>query len=32
MLVRRGVIVVVAAGNQGTLGSTILTRHPDGFR
>lgn len=27
-VVRRGVIVVVAAGNQGTLGSTILTRHP----
>jgi subtilisin family serine protease len=24
----RGVIVVVAAGNQGTLGSTPLTRHP----
>ncbi len=27
-VVRRGVIVVAAAGNQGTLGSTILTRHP----
>ncbi len=25
---RRGAIVVVAAGNQGTLGSTALTRHP----
>ena len=25
---RRGVIVVVAAGNQGTLGGTALTRHP----
>ena len=25
---RRGVIVVVAAGNQGTLGSTAITRHP----
>jgi subtilisin family serine protease len=25
---RRGVIVVAAAGNQGMLGSTILTRHP----
>jgi subtilisin family serine protease len=25
--VKRGVIVVVAAGNQGTLGSSILTRH-----
>jgi len=24
----RGVIVIVAAGNQGTLGSTPLTRHP----
>jgi subtilisin family serine protease len=24
---RRGVIVVVAAGNQGTLGSTAITRH-----
>ena len=27
---RRGVIVVVAAGNQGTLGSTAITRHPLG--
>jgi len=26
--VRRGVIVVAAAGNQGTLGSSIITRHP----
>lgn len=26
--VRRGVIVIVAAGNQGTLGSTAITRHP----
>jgi Subtilisin-like serine proteases len=25
---KRGVIVIVAAGNQGTLGSTALTRHP----
>jgi subtilisin family serine protease len=25
---RRGVIVVAAAGNQGMLGSTIITRHP----
>jgi subtilisin family serine protease len=25
---RQGVIVVVAAGNQGTLGSTAITRHP----
>jgi subtilisin family serine protease len=25
---RRGVIVIVAAGNEGTLGSTALTRHP----
>jgi subtilisin family serine protease len=25
---RRGVIVIVAAGNQGTLGSTAITRHP----
>jgi subtilisin family serine protease len=25
---RRGVLVVVAAGNQGTLGSSALTRHP----
>jgi subtilisin family serine protease len=25
---RRGVIVVAAAGNQGTLGSTSITRHP----
>jgi subtilisin family serine protease len=26
--VRRGVIVVAAAGNQGTLGSSAITRHP----
>jgi hypothetical protein len=25
---RRGIIVVAAAGNQGTLGSTAITRHP----
>jgi subtilisin family serine protease len=25
---RRGIIAVVAAGNQGTLGSTAITRHP----
>jgi subtilisin family serine protease len=25
---RRGVIVVAAAGNQGTVGSTMITRHP----
>ena len=25
---RRGVIVIAAAGNQGTLGSTTITRHP----
>ncbi len=25
---RRGVLVVAAAGNQGTLGSSIITRHP----
>jgi len=25
---RRGVIVVAAAGNQGTIGSTAITRHP----
>ena len=25
---RRGVLVVVAAGNQGTIGSTTITRHP----
>jgi subtilisin family serine protease len=25
---RRGVLVIVAAGNQGTLGSTVITRHP----
>lgn len=25
---RRGVIVVAAAGNQGTLGSSVITRHP----
>jgi subtilisin family serine protease len=26
--IRRGVIVVAAAGNQGQVGSTIITRHP----
>jgi subtilisin family serine protease len=26
--VRRGVLVVAAAGNQGTVGSTAITRHP----
>ena len=26
--VRRGVIVVAAAGNEGTLGSSVVTRHP----
>jgi subtilisin family serine protease len=26
--IRRGVIVIAAAGNQGTLGSSVLTRHP----
>ncbi len=26
--VRRGVIVAAAAGNQGTLGSSVITRHP----
>jgi subtilisin family serine protease len=26
--VRRGMLIVVAAGNQGTLGSSVLTRHP----
>lgn len=26
--VRKGVIVVVAAGNQGTVGSSVITRHP----
>lgn len=26
--IRRGVIVVAAAGNQGTIGSTAITRHP----
>jgi len=26
--VRRGVIVVAAAGNQGTFGSSVITRHP----
>jgi subtilisin family serine protease len=26
--VRRGVIIVAAAGNQGTLGSSAITRHP----
>ena len=25
---RRGVLIVAAAGNQGTLGSTAITRHP----
>ena len=25
---KRGVLVIVAAGNQGTLGSTAITRHP----
>lgn len=25
---RRGVLIVVAAGNQGTLGSSVITRHP----
>ena len=25
---RRGVIIVAAAGNQGTLGSSVITRHP----
>ncbi len=25
---RRGVIVVAAAGNQGTVGSSVITRHP----
>jgi len=25
---QRGVIVVAAAGNQGTLGSSVITRHP----
>jgi subtilisin family serine protease len=25
---KRGVIVVVAAGNQGTVGSSVITRHP----
>jgi subtilisin family serine protease len=25
---RRGVLLVVAAGNQGTLGSSVITRHP----
>ncbi len=28
LAVRRGVLVVVAAGNQGTLGSSAITRHP----
>jgi subtilisin family serine protease len=28
LAVRRGVIVVAAAGNQGTLGSSAITRHP----
>lgn len=28
LAVRRGVLVVAAAGNQGTLGSSCLTRHP----
>jgi subtilisin family serine protease len=26
--IRRGVIVIAAAGNQGTLGRSVLTRHP----
>jgi len=26
--VRRGIIVVAAAGNQGALGSSVITRHP----
>ena len=25
---RRGVIIVAAAGNQGTVGSSVITRHP----
>lgn len=25
---RRGILVVVAAGNQGTVGSSVITRHP----
>src|SRR5262245_27628702 len=25
---RRGVLVIVAAGNQGTVGSTVITHHP----
>ena len=25
---RRGVVIVAAAGNQGTVGSTMITRHP----
>jgi subtilisin family serine protease len=25
---RKGIVVVVAAGNQGTLGSSVITRHP----
>jgi subtilisin family serine protease len=28
LAIRRGVIVVAAAGNQGTLGSSAITRHP----
>jgi subtilisin family serine protease len=28
LAVKRGVIVVAAAGNQGTLGSSAITRHP----
>ena len=28
LAVRRGVLVVAAAGNQGTLGSSAITRHP----
>lgn len=28
LLARRGVVVVAAAGNQGTLGSSAITRHP----
>jgi subtilisin family serine protease len=28
LAIRRGVIIVAAAGNQGTLGSSAITRHP----
>lgn len=28
LALRRGVLIVAAAGNQGTLGSTAITRHP----